>query len=101
MDTRTIGDTLKQSNKSTNSEGKNRIDGINTHRGEGLPYREDSIQSYFAPKPFTSKILAATHPDGENKIGGYNEHRGEGLPYQEIHVTDNNIELPRVYEKKF
>jgi len=99
VNTSKIDEILKKSNES-NSEGKNRIDGINAHRGEGLPYREDPIQSNFTPKPFTSKILAARHPDGENKIDGVNTKRGEGLPYQEI-PHDNNIELPQPHEYKF
>ena|SRR5579862_3541837 len=93
MNTRSINNLLNKSDTSTNSESKNRTDGTNTSRGEGLPYREDTTQSEFTPKPFISQVLAARHPEGANKTNGHNTDRGEGLPYQETLTTDNNIEL--------
>lgn len=97
MNTRDIDDALNNSNASITSECKNRIDGINTRRGEGLPYREDAEP--FTPKPYTSKILASRLPNGENKIDGHNGRRGEGLPYQEVSLKEYDIELT-IFDKK-
>lgn len=88
-----IIEAIKSQKKSTTpvAGGKNRIDGVNMRRGEGLPYSEEPVRSQ--TQPFISHILASRHPVLNNNIDGVNKQRGEGLPYSDVQVVDNNIEI--------